>query len=69
MINLDFSRNEQSLSVKSYDFVETHPKKKAINTAISITTNTIQPKRVILSDSLSCLTALDGMMKIDNPRW
>jgi hypothetical protein len=33
---------------------------EAINTAISITRNTIQPKRVILSDSLSCLTALDA---------
>jgi hypothetical protein len=36
--------------------------------AISITRNTIQPKRVILSDSLSCLTALDGMRKIYNPK-
>jgi hypothetical protein len=41
---------------------------EAINTAISITRNTIQPKRVILSDSLSCLTALDGMRKIYNPK-
>jgi hypothetical protein len=32
---------------------------EAINTAISITRNTIQPKKAILSDSLSCLTALD----------
>jgi hypothetical protein len=39
---------------------------KAINTAISITRNTIQPKNVIHSDSLSCLTALDGMKKIYN---
>jgi hypothetical protein len=41
---------------------------EAINTAISITRNTIQPKKVILSDSLSCLTALDGMRKIYNPK-
>jgi hypothetical protein len=41
---------------------------EAINTAISITRNTIQPKRVILSDSLSCLTALDGKRKIYNPK-
>jgi hypothetical protein len=39
---------------------------KAINTAISITRNTIQPKRVIRSDSLSYLTALDRMTKIYN---
>jgi hypothetical protein len=38
----------------------------AINTAISITRNTIQPKRVFLSDLLSCLTALHGMRKIYN---
>jgi hypothetical protein len=31
---------------------------EASNTIISITRNTIQPKRVILSDSLTCLTAL-----------
>jgi hypothetical protein len=41
---------------------------EAINTAISITRNTIQPKRVILSDPLSCLAALDGMRKIYNPK-
>jgi hypothetical protein len=41
---------------------------EVINTAISITKNTIQPKKVILSDSLSCLTALDGMKKIYNPK-
>jgi hypothetical protein len=41
---------------------------EAINTATSITRNTIQPKRVILSDSLSCLTALDGLRKIYNPK-
>jgi hypothetical protein len=34
---------------------------EAINTAISITRNTIQPKRVILSDSLS--------YKSTTPRW
>jgi hypothetical protein len=39
---------------------------EAINTAISITRNTIQPKRVIFSDSLSCLTALNGMRNIYN---
>jgi ribonuclease HI len=39
---------------------------EAINTAITITRNTIQSKRVIQSDSLSCLTALDGMKKIYN---
>jgi hypothetical protein len=37
---------------------------EAISTAISMTKNTIQPKKVILSASLSCLTALDGMRKI-----
>jgi ribonuclease HI len=41
---------------------------EAINTAVSITKNTIQTKRRILSDSLSCPTALDGMRKIDNPK-
>jgi ribonuclease HI len=41
---------------------------EAINTAISITRNTIQPKRVILSDLLSYLTALDGMKNIYNPK-
>jgi hypothetical protein len=41
---------------------------EAINTAISITRNTIQPKSVILSDSLSYLIALDGMRKIYNPK-
>jgi hypothetical protein len=41
---------------------------EAINTAISITRNTIQPKRLIRSDSLSYLTALDGMKKIYNPK-
>jgi hypothetical protein len=41
---------------------------KAIDTAISKTRNTIQSKRVILSDSLSCLTALDGMRKIYHPK-
>jgi hypothetical protein len=39
---------------------------EAINTAISIAKNTIQPKRGILSDLLSCPTALDGMRKIYN---
>jgi hypothetical protein len=39
---------------------------EAINTAISIKRNTIQPKSVFLSDSLSCLIALDGMRKIYN---
>jgi hypothetical protein len=33
---------------------------EAINTAISIARTKIQPKRVILSDSLSCLTAWMG---------
>jgi hypothetical protein len=41
---------------------------KAINTAISITRYTIQPERVILIDSLSCLTVVDGMRKIYNPK-
>jgi hypothetical protein len=41
---------------------------EAIYTAISITRNTIQPKRVILSDSLSFLTALDRMRKFYNPK-
>jgi hypothetical protein len=39
-----------------------------INTAFSIARNTIQPKRVILSYSLSYLTELDGMRKIYNPK-
>jgi hypothetical protein len=39
---------------------------EAINTAISITRNTIQS--MILSDSLSCITALDGIWKIYNPK-
>jgi hypothetical protein len=39
-----------------------------INTSISITRNTIQLKKVILSDLLSFLTALDGMRKIYNPK-
>jgi hypothetical protein len=41
---------------------------ETINTAISITRKTTQPKKVILSDSLSCLTALDGIRKIYNPK-
>jgi hypothetical protein len=41
---------------------------EANNTAISITRHTIQSKRVILSDSVSCLTALDGMRTIYNPK-
>jgi ribonuclease HI len=41
---------------------------EAINTAISITRNTIQPKRVMLSDSLSCFTSLNGMRKIYNTK-
>jgi hypothetical protein len=35
---------------------------------LKITRNTIQPKRVIFSDSLSCLTTLDEMRKINNPK-
>jgi hypothetical protein len=41
---------------------------KAINTAILITRNVIQSKKVIFSNSLSCLTVLDGMRKIYNPK-
>jgi ribonuclease HI len=41
---------------------------EAINTAINMTRTFEQSKRVILSDSLSCLTALNGMKKIDNPK-
>jgi ribonuclease HI len=41
---------------------------EAINTAINMTKTSEQSKRVILSDSLSCLTALNEMKKIDNSK-
>jgi hypothetical protein len=41
---------------------------QAINTAINMTKASEQTKRVIVSDSLSCHTALNEMTKIDNPK-
>jgi ribonuclease HI len=41
---------------------------EAINTSINMTRASEQSKRVILSDLLSCLTALNEMKKMDNPK-
>jgi hypothetical protein len=49
-------------------FIIFNAEAEAINIVISITRNIVQPKRVILSDSLSCLTSLGGMSKIYRPK-
>jgi hypothetical protein len=60
------SENKEIRLPKSFSIFNAEA--QAINTAILITRNTIQSKRVILSDSLSCLTALYGMKKSTTPR-
>jgi ribonuclease HI len=41
---------------------------EAINTAINMTRTSEKSRRLILSDTLSCLTALNEMKKIDNSK-